>query len=603
MNRLLAKPKNLPSKPGVYFFKDALEKIIYIGKAKNLRARVSQYFGKSDTRPQIPFLLNEAASLDYTVVNTELESLYLERTLIRQYLPRYNIELKDDKNFAFITIDYSFEIPQIGYARKFDRANKNIAYFGPYTAAGKIKNTLNTVRKIFTFCAAKKFTGKPCFYYHLHRCPGVCAGRITPAEYLDHLKQIEAFLAGHTAQTLARLKTVMQKAAKAKKFEKAASLRDQIRSLDLLLQRQNVILAKPVNWDIVSLARDGFFDCINLFKIRNGRMFDKENFVYEIKADGGLSGESPAAVTQKFLEDYYLTTSDCPKEIFVASPAENPSLVQNLLYTRFKKRVKILAPQKGKAKNLMRLGEVNAKEYLGKWLADKAGNLDKISRALGQLKTTLGLAEFPKLIECYDISNIQGTNAVGSMVVFKDGLPARQFYRKFKIRGKQTPDDFAMMRETLGRRLEKLKSLDTKWPKPDLLVIDGGKGQLSAAMEILNAYDLQNSLPIIGLAKRIEEIFLPNRAKPIILDHDQPALQLLQRLRDEAHRFGITYHRQLRSREATKSALDDIPGIGPKTKKLLKTKIGTVADIRLANEETLAKIVGPKLAKNLKSRL
>jgi len=568
-----------------------------------LRARVGQYFGKSDARPQIPFLLNEAASLDYTVVNTELESLYLERTLIQQYQPRYNIELKDDKNFAFITIDYSFEIPQIGYARKFDRANKNIAYFGPYTAAGKIKSTLNTVKKIFTYCAAKKNTGKPCFYYHLHRCPGVCAGKVTLTEYRNHLKQIESFLAGNTGQTLARLKAAMQKAAMSKKFEQAAFLRDQIKSLDLLLQKQNVILAKPVNWDVVAIARDGFFDCINLFKIRGGRMFDKENFVYETKADGQAGAEGLSLVIQKFLEDYYLTASDCPKEIFIPCKAENQSLVEQLLYARFKKRVTIITPQKGKARNLMRLGEVNAREHLEKWLEGKAGNLDKINQALNQLKATLNLPEAPKLIECYDISNIQGTNAVGSMVVFKDGLPAKQFYRKFKIRTKQTPDDFAMMRETLGRRLEKLKNSDPKWPKPNLMVIDGGKGQLSATYKILTTHDLQLTIPVIGLAKRIEEIFLPNRAQPIILDHDQPALQLLQRLRDEAHRFGITYHRQLRSRQATKSALDDIPGIGPKTKKLLKVKIGTVADIRKASEEDLAKIIGPKLARSLKSQL
>ena len=601
MNQLLAKPKNLPNKPGVYFFKDATGRILYIGKAKNLRARIAQYFGRSDNRPQIPFLMAEAAKLDYTIVNTELESLYLERNLIQQHRPRYNIELKDDKNFAFITIDYAAEIPQIGYVRKFEPGKKKVAYFGPYTAAGKIRNTLNTVRKIFTYCAAQKITGKPCFYYHLHRCPGVCIGKITPAEYRLHMQRIEKFLSGRTGQVLKQLKTEMRRAAQAKKFEAAARFRDQARSLELVLQKQNIILTKPSSWDMVSAVQEGFFDSVNLFKIRNGRMFDKENFVYESKTDAAQNKEYLSSVLQRFLEDYYLSASDLPAQIFLNGKIANPGLIHQLFKSRFRKSVKIDTALRGKAKNLLKLGEANARESLDKWLAGRAGNLDKIQQALEQLKTELGLPGLPRLIECYDISNIQGTNAVGSMVVFKDGLPARQLYRKFKIQTKHTPDDFAMLGEMLGRRSERLKQPDAKWPKPDLIVIDGGKGQLSAAVEVLHAK--QADIPLIGLAKRIEEIFLPGRTAPLLLAHDQPGLQLLQRIRDEAHRYGITYHRQLRSKQAVRSVLDEIPGVGPKTKKLLKQKFGTVGQIKQASLEELTKAVGAKLAQTLKARL
>lgn len=600
MKPLLKKPKDLPARPGVYFFKDASGKIIYIGKAKNLRARIGQYFGRNDGRPQIPFLMAEASQLDYTLVATELESLYLERNLIQQYRPRYNIELKDDKNFAFITIDYGQAIPQIGYARKFEPGQKNVVYFGPYTAAGKIRETLNTVRKIFTFCAAKKPGGQPCFYYHLHRCPGVCVGKISPQDYRQHVQRIEKFLSGQTEKILKQLKAEMRLAARNKKFETAARLRDEAKSLELVLQRQNVILTQPANWDLVAAAGEGFFDCVNLFKVRNGRLADKEAFVYEARQAGARQASS-GEVIQKFLEDYYLAASDLPKKIFVSAPVDDPALIQKLLAARSGRKIKIVAARRGKAKALLTLSEANAREHLTRWLAERAGSLDRINQALEQLKTELRLPQLPKLIECYDISNTQGTNAVGSMVVFKDGLPAKALYRKFKIRGKSTPDDFAMMQEVLSRRLEKIPAGGTKWAAPDLLVIDGGKGQLNAALKALKTN--HQPLPVIGLAKRIEEIFLPGQAAPLVLDQQQPALQLLQRLRDEAHRFGITYHRKLRSRQAVRSALDDIPGVGPKTKKLLKQTFGTLAEIRRADKEKLAAVVGKRLAEKLKQLL
>ncbi len=627
MDKLKEKLKDTPHSPGVYQFIDAKGEVIYVGKAKNLKNRVGQYLNGHDDRPQLPYLMKEAADFTYTVVNNELESLYLENTLISKYLPRYNIMLRDDKNYAFIKIDYSTEIPQIGYARKFDQSSNvkrqmsNVQYFGPYSAVYKIRNTLNLVRRIFPYCSNKEVGARPCFYYYLHRCPGVCIGKISLDEYKLQLDRICNFLAGNTSKIKQELKTDMKLASSHHEFEKAARLRDQLQALELLDERQSVILTKPVDWDLVSLAQDSGYSCINLFKIRGGKMQDKENFIYEIENSNlKLQNKSADAykyqIIQTFLERYYSESSSIPKIIYTQVEAEDSELIEHIAGSRFNRKLTVIIPKKGKAKELIDLGIINAQEYLKNWLQSQAGHLDKINAALQELKEQLHLEKIPDRIECYDISNIQGTNAVGSMVVFEKGLPAKSQYRKFKIRSKQTPDDFAMMKEMLIRRFSRIeekfqipnnksqtnsksKNSNTKtaWPIPDLIVIDGGKGQLGVAVEVLSDVRCQMSdVYIIGLAKRIEEIFFPNNPIPLILPHTNPALQLLQRLRDEAHRFGITFHRQLRSKQAVKSALDNIPGIGPKTKKLLKQKFGTVSQIRKTPFDELANVVGERIA-------
>jgi len=630
MNKLKNKLKDIPKQPGVYQFKNIDGEVIYVGKAKDLKNRVTQYFGTHDNRPQLPYLMAEATDVTYTVVNNELESLYLENTLIKQYLPKYNIQLRDDKNYAFITIDYNCQIPSIGYARKIDKLNKKIKYFGPYSAAYKIRNTLHLMRRIFPYCAASEVSTRPCFYYYLHRCPGVCIGKISLVEYNDHLEKICAFLSGDTGKIKSQLTAEMKRASSNHEFEKAARMRDQSQALELLEERQAVILPKKVDWDIISLFSDQGYMCVNLFKVREGKLFDKENFVYEV-ADPDLriisvSTDDYGSVIQKFMERYYLEASSLPKAIYIETETEDSELISHIIESRVHKKVVIIVPQKNKPKELVTLGKTNAEEYLKQWLNSQAGHLDKINTALTELKKALGLEKIPERIECYDISNIQGTNAVGSMVVFKNGIPAKSEYRKFKIKSKSTPDDFAMMKEMLERRMTRIENksqitnapsrlrlaeadklqinpnsqisiVKTNWTKPDLIVIDGGKGQLNAAIEALQAtsYKLP-AIPLIGLAKRIEEIFLPENPNPIILPHDNPGLQMLQRLRDEAHRFGITFHRDLRSKQAVKSALDDIPGIGPKTKKLLKQKFGTVANIRKASLKELTAVVGERIA-------
>jgi excinuclease ABC subunit C len=618
---LYSKIPSLPSSPGVYQFRDLKGGIIYIGKAKNLKARVRQYFTGHDERPQIPFLMREAADLDYTVVPTELESLYLERTLIQKHKPKYNIDLRDDKNYAFIAFDYQTPIPQITITRQitsspaFRSPTTNYLlpttnnYFGPYSAAYKAREILKTIRYIFPFCSATKVSNKPCFYYHLHRCPGVCVGVISVNEYMHHLAKIKLFLKGDIKGVRKDLEKEMRAASAARLYEKAARVRNQISALDAIAQKQSAILPKKVSWDVIALAAQDGYWCVNLFKVREGKLTDKENFIYQSSPSISNIPQDfqQLEILQKFLEDYYSETSDRPDKIYLETETENASLITALLRARFNKKTTVSRATQNQPLQLLKTSKQNAQEYLKRTLDQKASEFDRINSGLTQLKEILKLPALPKRIECYDISNIQGTNAVGSMVVFIDGKPAKSQYRKFKIRSKDTPDDFTMMKEMLSRRLTRSKNQEAGikdvWPVPDLIVIDGGRGQLSSVVSIIHDSHFMLHVPIIGLAKRIEEIFLPNSSNPIILPHDQPALQMLQRLRDEAHRFGITYHRALRSKQAVKSALDEIPGIGPKTKKLLKQKFGTVKNIKNSSVDELISVVGKKLSETIRTHL
>lgn len=598
---------DFPHKAGCYLFKDHRGDVLYVGKAKDLKKRVSQYFGH-DKRPQLPFLMEEARTIDFIVASSELEALFLENTLIKQYLPPYNIKLRDDKNYAFIRINYATEIPQIQYARKIED-EKTSKYFGPYSSALKIKRVLDTVRKIFPYCSNSEIGKRPCFYYYLHRCPGICIGAITPDEYTSRLKNIEQFLRGDTSAIKKELRQYMKQASRRRQFERAAKLRDQLQSLELLDEHQVMMFPKHVDWDFISVFEAYGDACINVFKVREGRLMDKENFIYQSRTEKGREqGIANASVIETFLENYYSETSDIPREIYIQTAVGNIELIRTLLATRVKHVVPVTVPTRGQKLKLIQLGITNAEEYLKKWQASSAANLDQVHETLEQLQQLLLLPTFPRRIEGYDISNIQGTNPVGSMVVTKDGLPAKSEYRKFKINVKQTPDDFAMMREMLSRRLRRLENKEygiennqSAWPTPDLIVIDGGKGQLRVAHEEIKRLRLK--IPVIGLAKRIEEIFLPENPEPIVLDHTNPVLQLLQRLRDEAHRFAITFHRSLRSKAATKSALDSIPGIGPKTKKLLKQKFGTVAKIKATSIEDLADVIGRQKAEQIRKYL
>ncbi len=598
---LKEKLKNLPRKPGVYLFRGTNEEVLYVGKAKDLKNRVSQYFHKEhDGRLQIPFLMRDVLNFETIITDNEVECLMLENTLIKKYKPKYNIKLRDDKNYVFIKIDYDTEIPQIYTIRNPD--SKNARYFGPYSSAIKVRETLNIVRKVFPFCANKKISKRPCFYYFLHRCPGVCVGKISLEEYQSTIQKIALFIAGNISEIKKDISKQMKQASTQKLFERAADLRDQCKSLEIVEERQKAIFSKKVQWDFISFFQTADKTTTNVFAIRNGKLIDRKNFILE-----ETQNKTGAAIIAAFLEKYYLETTDLPRDVFVQELPTDIKLIEEALNEKAsdlklsKGKIKISSPNKGKKAELISLGIENAKEYFESWSRDQVSELSRTTLALDELQKVLQLREVPFRIECFDISNIQGTNSVASMVVFENGKPAKKEYRKFKIKIDGEPNDFAMMKEALTRRFSLAHTNNEsqqKWTLPNLLVIDGGKGQLSVAIEVLQNYHLE--IPVIGLAKREEEIFVPGNAIPILLPKSDYALQLLQRLRDEAHRFAITFHKKLRSKQAYKSILDSIPGIGPKKKKLLINKYGSVANIKkLASSEELANLIGKRAADQL----
>jgi excinuclease ABC subunit C len=421
-------------------------------------------------------------------------------------------------------------------------------------------------------------------------------------EYNKQLDRIALFLSGKTSEVKKMLQRDMRDASRERRYETAGRLRDQLEAIEVLDERQVTLFPQKVNWDFVSLFQDPLSAAVNVFKVREGKLIDKENFIYE-NILGIPEEERGSAITQTFTEMYYSQATNLPREVYIEFELTNSDLIKELLKQRAKRQVPVAVATRGKKLKLVKLGITNAEQYLRKWQQSQAANLDALKEILEELKKLLDLPILPRRIEGYDISNIQGTNPVGSMVVAKDGQATKSEYRKFKITSKTTPDDFMMMREMLSRRLSRVHPQNPAdaWPIPDLLVIDGGKGQLSVAVEVLKEKKLK--IPVIGLAKRIEEIFLPGQSEPIVLSHDNPVLQLLQRLRDEAHRFGITFHRSLRSKQAVKSALDTIPSIGPKTKKLLKQKIGAVDKIRQTPIEDLAALIGQAKAEQVKKYL
>ncbi len=596
---LISRLKNLPHKPGVYIFKGADGETLYIGKARDLKNRVSQYFRNGqDGRYQIPFLMKEARGLEHIVTDNEIESLFLESSLIKKRRPKYNIKLRDDKNYIFIKIDFSSEIPQIQTSRQ--TGEPQAKYFGPYSSAQKVREMLKAARNIFPYCSNSKAGSRPCFYYYLHKCPGVCIGKISLGEYQQTIKKIMMFLAGNIAPIRKVLQSQMRSAAERKQFEKAARLRDQIRSLGVMEEKQKAVFAKKTDSDFISFFQAADKSCVNVFVLRSGRLIDRKNFILESTAN-----KSGAQILDAFLENYYGETSeDLPKEIYAQEKigngdAENAEILRKFLAA---KKIKALRPLRGKKAGLISLGRENAREFFEGWLEETAGETARTAIALADLAKILSLANAPMRIECFDISNIQGTNAVAGMVVFEGGKPKKSEYRKFKMKTSGKPDDFAMMREALERRFGRSHAAPQTaqsgtWPLPDLLVIDGGKGQLGVAEQVLKNFNLR--IPAIGLAKREEEIFTAGQNQALILPKSHYALQLLQRLRDEAHRFAITFHKKIRSAQAFKSELDEISGIGPKKKKLLLQKYGSIKKIREASHVELASLLGEKLARNL----
>ncbi len=596
------KISELPSKPGVYIFKDETGGALYVGKAVKLKNRVSSYFkkGAGDGSARIQSMISKIRDLDYVVTDNEVESLVLENNFIKQLHPKYNVLMRDDKNYLFVKINLQDEIPTISYERKI--TDKKARYFGPYTSGYEVKQTLRMLRNIFPYCANSKVGTKPCFYYHLQKCPGVCIGKISLDEYRETINKIMRFLEGRQTEVLKELQGQMKFLARHRQFEKAARTRDQIFALNRVMERQKLVYAKKIDQDVFSLHMEPTVASLNLFRIREGKLIGKENFIIE-----NTRQTSDQEILESFLPTYYMDATSLPQEILVPREINVsdliPLLAERARELNHRKKIRFFTPSSGTKKELIKMGENNAKQYLeaqsDKTLLEEA----RLLAALKELQRVLGLEQMPGRMECFDISNIQGTNAVGSMVVFDFARPKKDEYRKFKIRKKRTPDDFAMMKEMLERRFQRSLSSDDakRWPLPDLVIIDGGKGQLSTAVTVLQSHGL--NIPVMGLAKRIEEIFLPGKPDPILLPHNSIALYLLQRIRDEAHRFAITYHRKLRSKGTLSSALDQISGIGPAKKKRLLERFGSVSRMRESSLTEIAEIVGSRLAEKIKASL
>jgi excinuclease ABC subunit C len=599
--------KNLPAKPGVYLHKNAQGKVIYVGKAVNLRNRVRSYFHKSaqTSSPKTHRLVAEINNIDFIVADSELEALLLENTLIKKYQPRYNVRLKDDKRYPYIKVHWQDPFPRVTTTRRLQ--NDGARYYGPYTAAWAAYQTLDLVRKIFPYLTCTRtIDGKDeraCLYYHIGRCAAPCIGVVNQAEYRQIIDNLCDFLSGNIEPVVVDLHRQMAEAAEGLDFERAAQLRDQIKAIDQVVEKQKVVNTETLDEDVVAFARADGDACVQVFFIRGGKLMGRDYFVLE-----GAAEEADAEIMTSFLKQFYDQSTNVPPQILLPQDVDELMIIRDWLQSKRGDKVTLKVPRRGKQKKLLEMATENAVETLNHLRAQWAADESKQTEALAELQQTLDLSEPPLRIECYDISTLQGTNTVGSMVVFAKGVPRKSDYRRFKIKAVLGQDDYASLQEVLRRRFKRMTDEgysepakvgkgDTKdenaWALiPNLVIIDGGKGQLNAALEVLDEFELRDAIPIVGLAKREEEIFLPDQSEPVILPRKSQGLFLIQRIRDEAHRFGVTYHRKLRGKGAVRSSLDDVEGIGPKRRRALLQKFGSVKAIRQASVEELAAVPG-----------
>ncbi|MFN7160859.1 MAG: excinuclease ABC subunit UvrC [Candidatus Gracilibacteria bacterium] len=613
--------ERLPSSPGVYQMLDKDGKVIYIGKAKNLQKRVRSYFLKQKNRAaKVEKMVSEICDIKYIEVTSELEALVLETNYIKEYKPRFNILMRDDKNYQYIKITKNEDYPRVYTTRRL--LKDGALYFGPKTSSSSVYQTLKLLRKLFPYRTCnleindlgdsveiKNKTIKiPCIYYHIKRCLGPC---IKPCknEYDELIKNMADFLSGEYKDIVLSLEKKMAEQANNRKYEHAAKTRDMIYSVKNLMEKQLVDQADiSKSQDIIGCTKKIGKIFINLFQIRYGKLIGQENFVLEDSANKDDNIMESDEVLQTFLLQYYDAATSIPKEIILPEEITDKDLIETWLENRHPgQKIKLHIPQRGTKNHLVELAEQNAisyaEQYRIKWQTDQ-------SRTKGALKVLAEAIDLPselKRIECYDISHLSGTSTVGSMVVFKDGLPSKKDYRRFKVRQTKEGeiDDFKSLQEVLSRRLKRIKEQseeehegESLYEIPDLIIIDGGKGQLSSVMEI--AEKLEVGIPIVSLAKREEEIFLPGQSIPILLPRESEALYLIQNIRDEAHRFAITYNRNLRSKNLIKSLLDEVPGVGPVVKKKLLKAFGDLNGIKQATEEQVAEIIGPALAHTVK---
>lgn len=581
--------KNLPAKPGIYFFKNASGEVIYVGKAANLRNRVKSYFKPQvNTSEKIKQLVNQTEKIEFVVTESELAALILECQQIKKFRPRYNVLLKDDKSFPYIKIAVNDEWPSISITRK--RYDDGAIYIGRVPSAASARQTYEFIKRIFLLRSCnRKISGrhlKPCLKFHIRRCLGPCTGAVTKADYDDMVKHAISFLQGKEESVLSDLKKDMAIASKNLQYEKAARLRDQIQAIKSVIQSQQVTLNVKGEKDVIAMARAEDIACVRIFSLKDSKLIEDQHFMLEDIAydDNGL-------ILESFFKQYYSTAAHIPDQILVQHKIQEMDLIARWLQDMKGTSVKINIPSRGSGQRLIEMVSENAEQELSLYKAKRSVHMDNIG-ILNNLKQILNLPKLPSRIEAYDISNIQGNRAVGSMAVFEHGLPSYANYRRFKIRTVEGVDDYSMIREVLQRRFKGHAEGGDNWSAtPDLVIIDGGKGHLNVAAAAMKQMGVA-SIPVVSLAKENEELYTIGRKNPLDLDKASPASQLLQRIRDEAHRFAITYHRKLRAKESLGSILDTVSGIGPKRKKALIRRFGSVNDIKHASIEDLTSVSG-----------
>ncbi|WP_299403837.1 excinuclease ABC subunit UvrC [Acaryochloris sp. IP29b_bin.148] len=605
-DRLEARLREIPPEPGVYFMRDANDDILYIGKSKKLRNRVRSYFRQiQDHPPRIELMVHQVADIEFIVTDTEAEALALEANLIKQHQPHFNVLLKDDKKYPYLCVTWSQTYPRIFITRKRRLGNAQDKYYGPYVDVWQLRQTLRLVKRLFPLRQRRKplFKDRPCLNYEIGRCPGVCQELISPAAYRHTLQKVVMIFQGRTSELIQTLSQQMEAAAEALNFEQAARLRDQIKGLQGLGADQKVALPDDtISRDAIALAADDQCACVQLFQIRSGRLVGRLGFMADVQS-GSLG-----MILQHVLEAHYGSADpvELPTEILVQTDLPETDLLTSYLSQRKGRKVSIVCPQRQLKAELVEMVGRNAQYELARMQKSRDRNI----QALQDLATLLDLPDLPHRLECYDISHIQGSDAVASRVVFLDGLPAKQHYRRYKIRNPHVraghSDDFASLAEVLHRRFRQYQESPdiprqgtADWP--DLVVIDGGKGQLSAVMTSLTKLEVAEDLQVISLAKQREEIFQPGASHPVPTDAEQPGVQLLRRLRDEAHRFAISFHRQKRLDRMRRSRLDDIPGLGHHRQKELLAAFRSVDYIREASPEQLENVptIGPHLAQKI----
>ena len=577
---VLDKVRNLTTQPGVYLWKNDRGQIIYVGKAVNLRNRVRSYVRHDAKRaPKVTAMMSHAADVETIVVANEMEALILENTLIKKHRPRYNIMLRDDKTYPYIKVTVQEDYPRVFMTRRVHRDGAR--YFGPFADAGAVHRVLKLIQRAFRIRSCRTMQAdRPCLQYHLHHCDAPCVHYITKGEYGKLVEQAVGILEGRDAGIVRRLQEQMEAAAEEMEFEKAAMYRDQITAVRVIQEQQNITTVGGGDMDVLGFAGDAGQTCVQIYTIRQGRLMGRETFSLENSAD-----ETAAALTSAVLDQYYVDGVFVPKEI-VVSAVEDKEDYERRLTLQKGQNVALVIPQRGIKKKLLTMAEDNARVLLEQRRLQWQHDTDKTSGAVEALARVLDLPRLPERMECFDISHTQGIETVASMVVFEHGRPAKQEYRRFKLKTVQgKPDDFKSMAEIMGRRYG-----ERDWPAPDLIVIDGGKGQLHAALPIIREAGCE--APVISLAKRIEEVFVEGRSDSIILSHHTPELQLLQAIRDEAHRFAITYHRSLRGKRNLVSILDHIEGIGPKRRKALWGAFKNLEAMKAATVEELAAVPG-----------